>query len=110
MFDLEWWKVITIVSAGVGQSLFVMLYLTFPWYRTFLGRALFIKAFLFALMIDVAVAGLVWDWEHEEATLVTMYGATAFGIWAQFTAFVVQRFGLKDTDSTEEKREYNHGT
>lgn len=110
MGDIELWKGITVVSAAVGQTLFVLLYMTFPWYRTFLGRALFIKAVTFATMIDVAVAGMIWDWDHERAMLITMYGLTAFGIWAQLTAFSVVRFGLKDTDSTEEKREYNHGT
>jgi hypothetical protein len=110
MGDIELWKGVTVVSAAVGQTLFVLLYVTFPWYRTFLGRALFIKAVTFAVMIDVAVAGMIWDWEHEHATLIVMYGCTAFGIWAQLTAFSVQRFGNKDQDSTEEKREYHHGT
>ena len=54
MMDLEWWRTATIATAAVGQSLLVLLYATFPWYRTFLGRALFIKALTFVLLIDVA--------------------------------------------------------
>lgn len=110
MYDLEWWKGVVVVTAAVGQTLFALLYMTFPWYRTFLGRALFIKAVTFAVMIDVAVAGMIWDWEHEYEMLVVLYALTTFGIWAQLTAFTIQRFGHKDQTSTYKKRDYHHGT
>ena len=41
--SLEGWRILTISMAAVGQTLFVLLYMTFPWYKTFLGRALFIS-------------------------------------------------------------------
>lgn len=103
--DLEWWRTATIASAAVGQSLFVLLYVTFPWYRTFLGRALFIKALTLALLIDVAVVGRVWDWKHEDIWIVALYGLTAFGIWAQLVAFIRQK-----NAHHQENREYYHGT
>lgn len=109
MSILEWFKTIAII-ASTGQTLFVLLYLTFPWYQTFLGRALFIKALTLSLLLNVSLAGVLWDWPHEEIWVISLYGLTAFGIWAQFTAFAIQRFGLKDQTSTLDKREYNHGT
>lgn len=105
MMDLDWWRTATIATAAVGQTLFVLLYATFPWYRTFLGRALFIKALTFVLLIDVAVAGRVWDWKYEEAWIVVLYGLTAFGIWAQLIAFIRQK-----TAHHQENKEYYHGT
>lgn len=103
--DLDWWRTTTIATAAVGQSLFVLLYATFPWYRTFLGRAMFVKALTFALLIDVAVAGRVWDWTHEETGIVILYGLTAFGIWAQLIAFIRQK-----TVHNRWSKEYYYGT
>lgn len=108
--DILWWYTAIAIIASVGQTLFVLLYMTFPWFETFLGKALFIKALTLALLLDVALAGVLLDWPHEEIWIVALYGLTAFGIWAQFVAFSVHRFGRSDQDSTEEKRDYHHGT
>lgn len=110
MSELEMWRRAIIVIAATGQTLFVLLYVTFPWYRTFLGKALFIKATTFMLLLNTAAAGFIWNWPHEEIWMVTLYGLTTFGIWAQFTAFFVQRFGNGDQDSTQLRRDYHHGT
>lgn len=93
--SLEFWRTVNIVVAAVGQTAFVVLYVTFPWWRTFLGKALFFKASAFALLVDVAVVGRIWDWPHEEATFVALYGLLGVGIWAQFVAFL--RVRLTDT-------------
>lgn len=103
--DLDWWRTATIATAALGQSMFVLLYATFPWYRTFLGRALFINATTLVLLIDVAVAGRIWDWEHEEIWIVILYGLTAFGIWAQLIAFIRQK-----ATHHHDNKEYYHGT
>lgn len=108
--DIQMWRAALIALAATGQTLFVLLYMTFPWYRTFLGRALFIKALTFMLLLDVAAVGRIWDWPHEEIWILALYGLTAFGIWAQFTAFAIQRFGDGDQDSTQRRRDYHHGT
>ena len=104
--ELDWWRTVTISLAAVGQTLFVLLYMTYPWYRTFLGRALFIKALTFVLLLDVAVAGSIWNWNHEEKWIVLLYGLTAFGIWAQLIAFLRQ----KTTPRHNDKEYYYHGT
>lgn len=109
MSIFDWYTTIAVV-ASVGQTLFVLLYMTFPWYRTFLGRALFIKALTLTLLLDVALAGTLWDWPHEEIWIVSLYGFTAFGIWAQLTAFLIHRFTGFDQKSTYRKRYYHHGT
>lgn len=82
------WRTAGIVFAAVGQTAFVLLYITFPWWRTFLGKSLFFKAFAFALLVDVAVAGRVWDWPNEDVYFVVLYWLLGLGIWAQFIAFL----------------------
>lgn len=108
--NIEMWYATAAIIAGVGQTLFVLLYVSFPWYETFLGRALFIKAMTLMFLLDAAMAGSIWDWEHEPVWIVTLLGFAAFGIWAQLMAFAIQRFTTADQDSTQVKRDYNHGT
>lgn len=102
--SVEFWRTVWIAGAALGQTLFVVLYFTFPWWANFLGRALFFKAFVFAVLVDVAVAGRIWDWPHEEATFVILYGAVAAGIWFQFFAFLIVRLdGRHDSVSGNPK-------
>lgn len=110
MFSLETWYAIIVVSSCLGQTLFVVLYATFPWYRTFLGRALFIKALTLMIMLDVVFARVVWEVPRSEVVVVTAFGLTALGIWAQFVAFAIHRFGGTDQVSTQKKQDYHHGT
>lgn len=88
MTNLEMWRTITIVTAAIGQTMFVLLYMTFPWWKAFLGRALFFKACAFGILLDVAVVGRLVDWSNEDGTFVVLYGVLAVGIWAQFFAFL----------------------
>lgn len=88
MTSLDLWRTVTIGTAAVGQTLFVAFYVTLPWWRTFLGRALFTFATLFALLVDVAVCGRVWDWPGEDACIVALYGLVALGVWGQLIAFI----------------------
>lgn len=108
--DLETWYAIVVVVSAVGQTLFVLLYATFPWYQTFLGRALFIKALTLMLMLDVVFSRVVWDVPRSDTFVVVLFGLTAFGIWAQFIAFAIHRFGGGDQGSTDRKKSYHHGT
>lgn len=89
--NLDFWRTAGLALAAVGQTAFVLLYLTFPWWRQFLGRALFFKAAALALLTDVAIAGRIYDWPREEETFIVLYWVLALGIWAQFFAFLVIR-------------------
>ena len=108
--DILWWYTAIALVAAVGQTLFVLLYMTFPWYETFLGKALFAKALTLALLLDVALIRAIFEWDRDGVWIVSLYGLAALGIWAQFLAFLVQRFGGHDQSSTQKKRDYHHGT
>lgn len=88
MFDIDFWRGATIGIAAIGQTSFVAMYLNFPWWRSYLGRALFVHAFTFALLVNVGLAGLVWNWPGEDGTFVALYGLVALGIWGQVIAFI----------------------
>jgi len=97
---IEFWRTAGITFAAVGQTLFTVLYFTFPWWSNFLGRALFFKAFAFMTLVDVAVAGRVWDWPYEDAIFVSLYWLLGLGIWYQFLAFLRVRLdGRQDAVS-----------
>lgn len=98
MFDVEVWRTINIIFVALGQTLFVLLYVTFPWWRSFLGRALFIEATTFCLLVDVAVAGRVWDWPGEDAIFVLLYGIVGLGVWIRLYAFVKVTLTSKRSD------------
>lgn len=85
--DLEALRTITIVSAAIGQTAFVLLYLTFRWWETFLGKALFFKGLAFAALLDVAVAGRLMDWAYEDEIFIGLYIVLTLGVWAQLFAF-----------------------
>lgn len=85
---IDFWRTTAIISAAIGQTLFILLYVTFPWWRTFLGRALFYKALSFGVLLDVAVMGRMFDWKYEDATFVCLYFLLSTGIWVQFGAFI----------------------
>lgn len=86
--DIDFWRTFAICTAAVGQTLFVSLYLTFPWWKRLFGRALFFKAVSLGALVDIAVAGRIWDWRGEDVTFVVLYSVLALGIWAQFFAFL----------------------
>lgn len=90
MWDIDTWRTAAIASAAVGQTLFVAFYCTLTWWRTFLGKALFSKALVFAVLLDIAVVGRVTDWPHEQGTIVACYMLVSAGIWLQLAAFIRQ--------------------
>lgn len=97
---IEFWRTAGIIFAAGGQTLFTVLYFTFPWWSNFLGRALFFKALAFSLLVDVAVAGRIWDWPHEDVIFVVLYWLLGFGCWYQFSAFLRVRLdGRQDAVS-----------
>lgn len=85
--DMDFWRTAGLLSAAVGQTAFVLLYATFPWWKKFMGRALFFKALALGVLADVAVIGRVWDWPYEEQTFIVLYWMLAIGVWFQFFAF-----------------------
>ena len=86
-YSLEELRVVFFAMAALLQTLFVVLYLTFPWYKTFLGRALFGKAFVLAVTLDTVILARVFDWDGFEVIFTFLSFALVLGIFAQLVAF-----------------------
>lgn len=103
MFDLpslDTLRSIALFTAAIGQTLFVLLYATFPWWDNFVGRALFLKALSLCALLDVLIIGRSVDWPHEDATFVALYFAMALGICWQCVAFLRVRLGSAEKQKT----------
>ena len=97
LHDLNFWRTFALIAAAVGQTAFVLLYMTFPWYSTFLGRALFGKALALVLIVDFAALSRVFDFGRSDLAFSLLYGVLALGICWQFIAFFrVRLAGWRD--------------
>lgn len=97
MPDLDTWRTINLGIAALGQTAFVLLYLTFPWYKTFLGRALFFKAVTLGVLVDFVWIARYYKFGYFDILFVWMYGVLAVAIWFQFLAFLrVKREGREN--------------
>lgn len=87
MYDSEFWRRAALLFATVGQCLFITLYLFFPWWKTYLGRALFVKASTLGALLVTITIGITVDWRYEEAMRAFLNVAVALAIWGQVIAF-----------------------
>lgn len=74
-------------SAALLQTAFVVLYITFPWYKTFLGRALFGKAVALAVVMDTFIIARLFGMSDVDLVFTVLYGGLVLGIGAQLVAF-----------------------
>jgi hypothetical protein len=49
------WAIRLLHISAVGQTLFVLIWATLPWWRTFIGRALMVKSVALMLYLDWSV-------------------------------------------------------
>lgn len=111
---IEYWRTVALTSVAIGQTVFVLLYMTFPWFKTFLGKALFYKAAVLAVLVDVGLfARLNPDAPAWNLTFTLLYTLLGVGVWVQFFAFLqirtedrgshaVSRLGCEDPPGPHE--------
>lgn len=86
------WSLRLVYAAAVGQTLFVILWGTLPWYRTRVGRALMVKSVSLMVYLDWAVL-VINGWvpiAHRENIAVVLFGLITVGIWTQLTALTFE--------------------
>lgn len=86
--NIDTWRTIALGIVAVGQTLFVALYLTYPWWKSFLGRALFFKAVSLCILVDSYMLTRVFDFENYDVVFVWLYLLLGAGVWFQFAAFL----------------------
>lgn len=81
------WTLRLYTAAAVGQTLFVVLWATLPWWRTIIGRALMIKsASLMVILIWSLVNYHLGPFVHQQGIGLGLFGLVALGIWLQLWA------------------------
>jgi Na+/phosphate symporter len=104
--DIDTLRTITLLIVAIGQTAFALLYSVFPWRKSFLGRALFFKAFTFAVLVDVFLLTRLIDIANSDIIFVILYTMLGVGVWFQFFAFLkVRRDGQEKErrDATRRK-------
>lgn len=100
--DIQTWRSISLGFGAVGQLLFVLLYMTFPWWKNFLGRALFYKAVMLSALTMFVFVARTLGWKHYDWAFVVLYTLLGVGIWWQFFAFLrIKRAGTSLTSETD---------
>lgn len=88
--------VLLILAAAPAATLFPIVYgFTSPWHRSLIGRALMTKAVGLALLIDISLL-YKWlgdDYAARDIVRLTVYGLITAGVWLQFAALMVEKFG-----------------
>lgn len=84
--SLHDWSLRLLYAAAIGQTLFVVLWATRPWYRLWIGRALMVKSATLMIYLDWAVL-VVNGWSANRALMaVVLFGLITVGIWTQLAA------------------------
>ena len=90
--------------AGVGQTLFVIVYGTRPWWRHFVGSALFTKSLALAVTLDVSLLNHYVDYPYERQVWTVLLFTIAASVWFQLVALVCElRKHRKVTGAAQEE-------
>ena len=54
------WVTICLVFAAISATMFPIMYMFSPWYKSHLGRALMFKAIAFAMAVDFTLLFYIW--------------------------------------------------
>lgn len=83
-------------TAAFGQTVFVVLWATRPWYRTLIGRALMTKGLALTLVLWFWIVGYYFpDHPYRGEIRDVLLAAVAVGIWAQVVAFVAEFYDAR---------------
>ena len=74
---------LTLGSAALAQFVFVLQYVTIPWWSSVLGRVLFSIAVLSLFVLTSASVGLAWDWPYEYEVRLATCVLLSIALWAQ---------------------------
>lgn len=99
--DNDTLRSIALAVMALGQTFFTLLYLTLPWWRNFLGRALFAKAAVMTIVLDFAALARILGFANVDAAFTALYFLLGITIWAQGFAFMRVKM-----DGARVKREF----
>lgn len=77
-----------VAVAAVGQTLFVIIYLFRPWWRSLVGRAVFFDKLTMALFIDAICLRVLFPGIVSREVAITFYAIAAVAIWFQLFTLI----------------------
>lgn len=86
--------VVLILAAAPPATLFPLLYgLTAPWWRAWIGRALFASSLGLGLLIDISLLYKVFgdNYALRDVVRLSVYFIIVCGAWLTFTAWIIER-------------------
>lgn len=84
---VEW----VVILGAIGQTLFVAVWATLPWWQEWIGRALMIKSIALLLLFDNALLILIRPQLHSIWVDRVVYTLILIGIWSQVAALINER-------------------
>lgn len=82
-------SVVIVCLAAIPANLFPLVYSRRPWNKSFIGRALMVKATGIALLIDVTVAFYLFgDYSYRNLIRVLVFSVVFVGITLQFLSLL----------------------
>lgn len=84
-----------LLATAPAITLFSIIYgLTSPWYRTLIGRALFVSSSGLAMLVDIS---LVYQWLGDNYALrdvvrISVFSYICLGAWLKLTAVVSEKW------------------
>lgn len=105
---IDSWRTLLLGAVAIGQTLFVSLYATFPWWRSFLGKALFFKALALGILVDMYMIYRLFPFPHADVVFVVLYAMLAAGVWFQFFAFLRVRLEHREAQTVSGNGKHTH--
>ena len=86
MKELDW-EVVLLSAAGLPATLFVFAYgFAAPWWRSVIGRALWVSDLSLALLLDLALVAYWLHFELPAWARLSIYALVAVGAWLRLGA------------------------
>lgn len=86
---IDQWRHLSWLVGAPAQTLFVILYGIAPWWRDFVGRALFFKSLTLMVLLDTVVLSIICN--IPDGVIVGLYWLVVAGILYQLGALIRQR-------------------
>lgn len=90
-------------TAAIGQTGFVVCWVTLPWWTHWVGRALMVKSLALMIYLDIAIVLSNVDYFYGLTLLsVILFGFVVVGIWSQLVTLLHERFKSNRKDNTND--------
>jgi hypothetical protein len=86
------WQICLITAAAIAASLFPIVYtLVAPWWRSEVGRSLFISEVSLAALLDIALVAYWLHWTVPQPVATSLYTLIAVGAWLRLRVLIVEQ-------------------